>query len=50
MNWPAMRMGFLIQDKAQLAAIRPGDRVQFDLHAKPDQDGNYVIARIEKGR
>ena len=50
MNWPAMRMGFLIQDKAQLAAIRPGDRVEFDLQAKPDQDGNYVIARIEKGK
>jgi membrane fusion protein, copper/silver efflux system len=46
MRWPKMKMGFLVENKAQLAALRKGDAVEFELRAKPDQDGNYVISKI----
>jgi Cu(I)/Ag(I) efflux system membrane fusion protein len=46
MQWPAMKMGFMVADKRELAALKPGDVVEFELAAKPDQDGNYVISRI----
>ena len=39
-------MGFLVEDKAQLARLKKGDAVEFELRAKPDADGNYVISRI----
>jgi Cu(I)/Ag(I) efflux system membrane fusion protein len=48
MQWPAMKMGFMVVDKQQLAALKPGDVVEFQLAAKPDQDGNYVIESIRK--
>jgi Cu(I)/Ag(I) efflux system membrane fusion protein len=46
MQWPKMKMGFLVEDKAQLGALKKGDRVEFELRPKPDQDGNYVISKI----
>jgi Cu(I)/Ag(I) efflux system membrane fusion protein len=46
MQWPKMTMGFLVDDKRQLAALKKGDVVEFELKPKPDQDGNYVISRI----
>jgi Cu(I)/Ag(I) efflux system membrane fusion protein len=46
MQWPKMKMGFMVEDKRQLAALKKGDVVEFELRAKPDQDGNYVISRI----
>jgi membrane fusion protein, copper/silver efflux system len=46
MQWPAMSMGFLVEDKAQLVKLKPGDTVQFELRPKPDADGNYVISNI----
>jgi membrane fusion protein, copper/silver efflux system len=46
MRWPRMTMGFMVEDKAQLAKLKKGDAVQFELRAKPDADGNYVISRI----
>jgi membrane fusion protein, copper/silver efflux system len=46
MRWPAMIMGFTVEDKAQLAKIRKGDAVQFELRGQPDKEGNYVISRI----
>jgi membrane fusion protein, copper/silver efflux system len=46
MQWPAMTMGFMVEDKAQLAKIKKGDAVQFELRGQPDQNGNYVISRI----
>jgi len=49
LKWPAMRMGFVVEDKAQLAGLKPGDPVEFDLRPTPDQDGNYVIQRIARG-
>ena len=48
LQWPAMTMGFLVEDKSQLAGIKPGDRVRFDLRPKPDADGTYVIRRLAR--
>jgi len=48
LQWPAMSMSFTVADKRQLAALKPGDRVQFELRAKPDADGSYVVERIGK--
>jgi Cu/Ag efflux protein CusF len=46
LQWPGMRMGFLVEDRSQLDGIKPGDKVQFELRPKPDADGNYVIGKI----
>ena len=46
MQWPKMKMGFTVEDKSQLAALKKGDAVEFELRAKPDQDGNYLISKI----
>ena len=46
MQWPRMKMAFLVENKAQLAALKKGDAVEFELRAKPDQDGNYLISKI----
>jgi hypothetical protein len=35
-----------VEDKAQLAKLKKGDAVEFELRPKPDADGNYVISRI----
>jgi Cu(I)/Ag(I) efflux system membrane fusion protein len=47
LQWPSMTMQFKAQDRKQLAALKPGDRVQFELPAKPDADGNWVLKKIE---
>jgi Cu(I)/Ag(I) efflux system membrane fusion protein len=49
MQWPQMKMGFAVKDKAQLAPLKKGDSVEFELRAKPSQDGDYVIERIAPG-
>ncbi|MGH8639160.1 MAG: efflux RND transporter periplasmic adaptor subunit, partial [Burkholderiales bacterium] len=46
LQWPAMRMGFAVEDKSQLSGLKPGDAVEFELRAAPDKDGNYVVTRI----
>jgi membrane fusion protein, copper/silver efflux system len=46
MQWPRMTMGFLVEDKAQLAKLKKGDAVEFELRPKPDPAGNYVISKI----
>ena len=46
LQWPRMKMGFLVEDRSQLAGLKKGAAVEFELRAKPDQDGNYVISRI----
>ena len=44
LNWPAMTMEFQAKDRSMLAAVKPGQLVEFDLSAgKP---GEYVIERI----
>jgi len=46
LQWPRMTMGFMVENKAQLAKLKKGDVVDFELRAKPDADGSYVISRI----
>ena len=46
LQWPAMTMGFLVEDQAQLARLKKGQAVEFELRAKPEPDGSYVISRI----
>jgi Cu(I)/Ag(I) efflux system membrane fusion protein len=46
MQWPRMTMGFRVEDRKQLAKLKKGDRVDFELRAKPDKDGHYVISKI----
>ena len=44
LGWPGMTMEFKAKDKAMLAGIRPGERVEFELsQAAP---GEYVVERI----
>ena len=43
LNWPAMTMDFRVKNKAALAALKPGQRVEFELEKS---DGQYVITRI----
>ena len=46
LQWPPMTMGFMVEDKAQLAKLKKGDAVEFELRARPEADGSYVISRI----
>jgi Cu(I)/Ag(I) efflux system membrane fusion protein len=48
MQWPAMSMGFVVEDKAQLSTLKKGDVVEFEVRPKPDKDGNYLVPRIAK--
>lgn len=44
LNWPAMTMGFKVEDKALLDRVKPGDKVTFTL-AQSGKD--YVITSIK---
>jgi Cu(I)/Ag(I) efflux system membrane fusion protein len=46
LQWPRMTMGFPVEDQAQLARLKKGDTVEFELRAQPQPDGSYVISRI----
>jgi Cu(I)/Ag(I) efflux system membrane fusion protein len=46
LKWPGMRMGFAVEDRNQLAKLRKGDRVDFELREQPNGQGDYVLARI----
>ena len=48
MQWPAMTMGFRVDDTAALASLKDGDAVEFDMRAKPDAQGDYVIEKLRK--
>ena len=47
LGWPAMTMGFSVTNPEQLATLKAGDRVEFDLKqdAKTEQ---YMIERLSK--
>jgi Cu(I)/Ag(I) efflux system membrane fusion protein len=47
LNWPAMTMGFRVEDKTLLKDLKPGDRVHFEMRGEPDKDGDYIITRIQ---
>ena len=47
LNWPAMTMGFRVEDKTLLQGLKSGDQITFEMRAEPDKDGNYTITRIQ---
>ena len=49
LRWPGMTMAFLVEDRAQLAPLKKGDAVEFDLRGEPNGNGDFVIARIARG-
>jgi Cu(I)/Ag(I) efflux system membrane fusion protein len=48
MQWPQMVMGFHAENKAELGALKEGDRVQFEVLPKPNKDGDWILRRIRK--
>jgi Cu(I)/Ag(I) efflux system membrane fusion protein len=46
LKWGPMTMGFVVADKAQLARVKRGDTVEFEMLPKPNRDGDFVITRI----
>lgn len=48
-KWPAMKMGFMVEDRALLEGLKPGDTVEFEMRDEPDKDGNYVLRKIAPG-
>jgi Cu(I)/Ag(I) efflux system membrane fusion protein len=49
LQWPRMSMAFQAEDKSQLAPIKPGDRVEFELYAKPKKEGEFTLRSIRRG-
>jgi Cu(I)/Ag(I) efflux system membrane fusion protein len=47
LQWPRMSMGFQAQDRSQLAKIKAGDRVEFELNPLPNKDGDFVLRSIQ---
>ena len=45
LNWPAMTMDFRVSDKAGLAKLKPGQKIEFEL--VEEKKGSYVISRIK---
>jgi Cu/Ag efflux protein CusF len=45
LNWPAMTMDFRVRDKASLATLKPGQKIEFEL--VEEKKGSYVISRIK---
>jgi Cu(I)/Ag(I) efflux system membrane fusion protein len=50
LKWPSMTMGFVVENKAELGGIKPGDAVEFELRPKPNPDGDFVITRIARAK
>jgi Cu/Ag efflux protein CusF len=50
MQWPKMKMGFVVENKAELQALKKGDAVRFELQGKPNEAGDYVIRHIAPER
>jgi len=48
LQWPRMSMGFQAEDKSQLAGIKEGDRVEFELNPEPDKKGDFVLHSVRK--
>jgi Cu(I)/Ag(I) efflux system membrane fusion protein len=45
LGWPAMTMEFRVREKEKLAALKPGQRIEFEL--VEEKKGSYIISRIE---
>jgi Cu(I)/Ag(I) efflux system membrane fusion protein len=48
LKWPRMTMSFVVKDKSQLARIREGDTVEFEMRGEPGKEGDYVIESLRK--
>ncbi len=46
MQWPAMTMGFRVEDKSLLQGVKPGDEIEFEIRGESNKDDEYVITRI----
>jgi Cu/Ag efflux protein CusF len=46
LQWPAMTMPFSVANREQLAGVRSGDTVEFEIRGKPNDEGHYVIERL----
>ena len=47
-QWPAMKMGFIVADPKALSDIAAGDRVEFEMRGEPDKNGNYIIEKLKR--
>ena len=45
LKWPAMTMDFKVKDAALLRALKPGQRIVFDLAG--EAGGEYTIVRVQ---
>lgn len=45
LEWPAMTMGFSVEDKAVLKNVEKGQKIAFTF---VDKDGRFVVTDIEK--
>jgi len=50
LKWPSMTMPFAVADRKQLALVKPGDPVEFQIRAQPNAEGFYVIEKIARAR
>jgi Cu(I)/Ag(I) efflux system membrane fusion protein len=48
MQWPAMTMGFVVEDRTALSAVKKGDTVEFAMRAKPNAAGDYLIENLRR--
>lgn len=48
LKWPAMTMEFVVENAAQLAALKPGDAVDFEIGGTANKEGDFVIRRIAR--
>ena len=44
LNWPAMTMEFEVRDKAKLAALKPGQKIEFEFI---EEKGKYAITGVK---
>ena len=48
LGWPGMTMTFQVRDREDLASVKAGEKVDFDLARS--SSGQYVITRLRSGR
>jgi Cu(I)/Ag(I) efflux system membrane fusion protein len=46
LKWPSMKMDFAVEHVGELAGLKPGDSVEFEMRGEPNKDGDYVVTRI----
>jgi len=46
LKWPPMKMGFAVEHVGEIAKLKKGDKVEFELRGEPNKDGDYVVTRI----